>query len=399
VRLELKRPAAVFAGKFNESRSEIEGEWQQGGGSLPLTLHRQREEPQLGRPQDPKKPYPYKEEEVTFRNEPAGLKFAGTLTVPHGNGPYPAAVLLSGSGAQDRNESIVGHRPFLVLADHLTRQGIAVLRFDDRGVGGSEGDVSSATTRDFAADALAAVAFLKSRPEVDAGKIGLIGHSEGALVGPLAAVESEDIAFLVLLAAPGLPGEEIIYLQSAALVRVMGADEEAIAASRESQQRMFAIVKAEPDNEKARQRLEALQKEMLQRMTADQRKAAGLSEESPIGEQAQMLLTPWFRFFLTYDPVPTLAKVKRPVLVIIGENDLQVPPAENLPRIEQALRRGGNTDFRVMRPARLNHLLQTSQTGLPLEYAQIEETIAPAALEAISGWIREHTGERPEPRP
>jgi hypothetical protein len=246
---------------------------------------------------------------------------------------------------------------------------------------------------------LAAVAFLKSRPEVDTARIGLIGHSEGALVGPLAAVESEDIAFLVLLAAPGLPGEEIIYLQSAALVRVMGADEEAIAASRESQQRMFAIVKAEPDNEKARQRLEALQKEMLQRMTADQRKAAGLSEESPIGEQAQMLLTPWFRFFLTYDPVPTLAKVKRPVLVIIGENDLQVPPAENLPRIEQALRRGGNTDFRVMRPARLNHLLQTSQTGLPLEYAQIEETIAPAALEAISGWIREHTGERPEPRP
>jgi hypothetical protein len=399
VRLELKRPPAVFAGKFNESRSEIEGEWRQGGGSLPLTLHRQREEPQLGRPQDPTKPYPYKEEEVTFRNEPAGLNFAGTLTTPQGEGPHSAVVLLSGSGAQDRNEAIVGHRPFLVLADHLTRQGIAVLRFDDRGVGGSEGDVTSATTRDFAGDALAAVAFLKSRPEVDTARIGLIGHSEGALVGPLAAVESEDIAFLVLLAAPGLPGEEIIYLQSAALVRVMGADEEAIAASRESQQRMFAIVKAEPDNEKARQRLEALQKEMLQRMTADQRKAAGLSEESPIGEQAQMLLTPWFRFFLTYDPVPTLAKVKRPVLVIIGENDLQVPPAENLPRIEQALRRGGNTDFRVMRPARLNHLLQTSQTGLPLEYAQIEETIAPAALEAISGWIREHTGERPEPRP
>ena len=399
VRLELKRPPAVFAGKFNESRSEIEGEWRQGGGSLPLTLHRQREEPQLGRPQDPTKPYPYKEEEVTFRNEPAGLNFAGTLTTPQGEGPHPAVVLLSGSGAQDRNEAIVGHRPFLVLADHLTRQGIAVLRFDDRGVGGSEGDVTSATTRDFAGDALAAVAFLKSRPEVDTARIGLIGHSEGALVGPLAAVESEDIAFLVLLAAPGLPGEEIIYLQSAALVRVMGADEEAIAASRESQQRMFAIVKAEPDNEKARQRLEALQKEMLQRMTADQRKAAGLSEESPIGEQAQMLLTPWFRFFLTYDPVPTLAKVKRPVLVIIGENDLQVPPAENLPRIEQALRRGGNTDFRVMRLARLNHLLQTSRTGLPLEYAQIEETIAPAALEAISGWIREHTGERPEPRP
>jgi hypothetical protein len=304
-------------------------------------------------------------------------------------------VLLSGSGAQDRNESIVGHRPFLVLADHLTRQGIAVLRFDDRGVGGSEGDVTSATTRDFAGDALAAVAFLKSRPEVAAAKIGLIGHSEGALVGPLAAVASEDVSFLVLLAAPGLPGEQIIYLQSEALIRVMGADEEAIAANHELQQRMFAIVKAEPDDEKARQRLEVLQKEMLQRMSPDQRKAAGLSEESPIGEQAKMLLSPWFRFFLTYDPLPTLAKVKRPVLVIIGENDLQVPPAENLPRIEQALRQGGNTDYRVLRPSRLNHLLQTSETGLPLEYARIEETIAPAALEAISGWIREHTAARP----
>lgn len=395
VRLELKHPPAVFAGKFNAARSEIEGEWQQGGGSLPLILHRQREEPQLGRSQDPKKPYPYKAEEVTFRNDTAGLRFGGTLTTPRGEEPHPAVVLLSGSGAQDRDEAIMGHRPFLVLADHLTRQGIAVLRFDDRGVGGSEGSVTSATTRDFAGDALAAVGFLKSRPEIDAKKIGLIGHSEGSLVGPLAAVESEDIAFLVLLAAPGLTGEEIIYLQSEALIRVMGADEEAITANRELQQRMFAIVKEERDDQKARQRLEALQKEMLERMTPDQRKAAGLSEESPIGEQAQMLLTPWFRFFLTYDPLPTLARLKRPVLVINGENDLQVPPAENLPRIEQALRQGGNTDFRVMRPARLNHLLQTSETGLPLEYARIEETIAPSALEAISGWIREHTGEKP----
>jgi hypothetical protein len=394
VRLELKRPSAVFAGKFNESRSEIEGEWQQSGGSLPLTLHRQSEAPRLGRPQDPQKPYPYKEEEITFRNEPAGLQFAGTLTTPPGEGPHPAVVLLTGSGAQDRDEAIMGHRPFLVLADHLTRHGIAVLRFDDRGVGGSQGDVTTATTRDFAADALAAVAFLKSRPGLDPNNIGLIGHSEGALVGPLAAVESDDIAFLVLLAAPGLTGEEIIYLQSAALIRAMGADEEVIATNRELQQRMFAIVKAERDDEKARLRLQALQKEMLQRMTPEQRQAAGLSEESPIGDQAEMLLSPWFRFFLTYDPLPTLAKVKRPVLAIIGENDLQVPAAENLPPIEQALRKGGNTDFRVMRPARLNHLLQTSETGLPLEYAQIEETIAPAALEAISGWIREHTGER-----
>ncbi len=392
VRLELKRPPAAFEGQFNESRSEIEGEWQQGGGSLPLTLHRQREAPELGRSQDPKKPYPYNEEEIVFRNEDAGLRFAGTLTIPRGEGPHPAVVLLSGSGAQDRDESIMGHRPFLVLADQLTRNGIAVLRFDDRGVGGSEGNVTQATSRDFASDALAAVEFLKARPEIDQGKIGLVGHSEGAIVAPMAAVESDDVAFLVLLAAPGLTGEEIIHLQSEDLMRVMGADEETIASNRELQERMYAIVKEESDDETARQRLQALQKEMVQKMTPEQRETAGLSEESPIGEQAKMLLTPWFRFFLTYDPIPTLAKVKRPVLVIIGDNDLQVPPDENLPPIEKALREGGNEDFRILRPGRLNHLLQTSETGLPLEYARIEETMAPSALEAISGWIREHTG-------
>jgi pimeloyl-ACP methyl ester carboxylesterase len=384
-------------GKFNAARSEIDGEWQQGGESLPLTLHRQAQEPQLGRPQEPNRPYPYKEEEIVFRNDDPGLQFTGTLTVPPGEGPHAAVVLISGSGAQDRDESIMGHRPFLVLADHLTRNGIAVLRFDDRGVGGSGGDVISATTRDFAGDALAAVGFLKSRPEIAAGRIGLAGHSEGALVAPLVAAQSEDIAFLVLLAAPGLTGEEIIYLQSAALVRAMGAEEEVVAANRELQQRMFAIVKEEGDDQRARQRLETLRKEMLERMTPEQRQAAGVSEESPLGEQERMLLTPWFRFFLTYDPVPALSKVRCPVLAIIGENDLQVPPDENLPRVERALQRGGNPDFKVLRAARLNHLLQTSETGLPLEYARIEETIAPAALEEISGWIQERVQTTPAP--
>ncbi|MEX2302795.1 MAG: alpha/beta fold hydrolase [Bryobacterales bacterium] len=398
VRLELKRPAAVFAGKFNGPRSEIDGEWRQGGGSLPLTLHRHREEPRLSRSQDPQKPYPYNEEEVVFRNEAAGLQFAGTLTTPRGEGPYPAAVLLTGSGAQDRDESIMGHRPFLVLADHLTRHGIAVLRFDDRGVGGSQGSITEATSRDFAGDALAAVGFLKSRPEINAKKIGLIGHSEGAIVAPLAAVESDSVAFLVLLAAPGLTGEEIIHVQSEALMRVMGADDDAIAANREMQERMYAIVKEESDDSQARQRLAALQKEIVQELSSEQREAAGLSEESPLGEQAKMLLTPWFRFFLTYDPIPALTKVKRPVLVIIGENDLQVPPDNNLPPIEQALKASGNNDYQVMRPAKLNHLLQTSETGLPLEYARIEETMAPAALEAISGWIRAHTMKPAESR-
>jgi pimeloyl-ACP methyl ester carboxylesterase len=181
-------------------------------------------------------------------------------------------------------------------------------------------------------------------------------------------------------------------------MRVMGAEDDTIAANREMQERMYAIVKAESDDSRARQRLADLQKEIVQKLTPEQREAAGLSEESPLGEQATMLLTPWFRFFLTYDPIPTLAKVKCPVLVIIGENDLQVPPENNLPPIEQALKTSGNDDYRVMRPAKLNHLLQTSETGLPLEYARIEETMAPAALEAISSWIQAHTAKPAESR-
>ena len=180
---------------------------------LPLLLRRTDQTPVLRRPQEPAKPYPYREEEVTFENRPAGINLAGTLTLPKSAGPFPAVILISGSGAQDRDEALAGHRPFLVLADYLTRQGVAVLRVDDRGVGGSTGDSLRATSSDFADDALAGVAYLKGRREIDTARIGLIGHSEGGLVAPLAATRSQDVAFIVLLAGPGLPGEQIIYLQ------------------------------------------------------------------------------------------------------------------------------------------------------------------------------------------
>ena len=255
VKIESKKIFATFEGKLSDDGKELKGTWKQGPTELPITFKRLAKAPVYARPQDPKKPYPYLEEEVTLENKPAGVKLAGTLTLPKGKGPFPAVVLITGSGPQDRDESLLGHRPFLVLADHLTRNGIAVLRCDDRGVGGSTGNTSTSTTADFADDALVGVAFLKARPEIDGKKIGLIGHSEGGVAAPIAATKSTDVAFIVLLAGTGLPGEEILYRQAELILKAAKADEATIRKQRAMQERMFAIVKKEGSSEESVGRL------------------------------------------------------------------------------------------------------------------------------------------------
>ena len=315
------------------------------------------------RPQEPTPPYPYQEEQVTFVNAKAGITFAGTLTLPASPTASPAVVLITGSGAQDRDETIAGHKPFLVLADALTRRGIAVLRVDDRGVGGSGGTMATATSEDFVDDALAAVAYLRGRKDIDAKRIGLVGHSEGGLIAPIAATRSKDIAFIVLMAGPGITGDQILFLQGAAIMRANGASEAAISRNREVQQRLFDVIRTEKDDAAAKEKIKS------------------------IAPGQERVATPWFRYFLSYDPVPVLQKVTCPVLAINGEKDLQVPYRENLDAIGKALRAGGNTDVTTLSMPNLNHLFQTSQTGAPSEYAKISETFAPAALDAISDWI------------
>ena len=391
VQLKLKEPVAEFEGTISEDGSQITGEWRQGSGVLPLVIKRQEKVPDIGRPQDPKKPYPYDEIEVSFMNDRAVVKFAGTLTLPRSEHPVPAVLLVSGSGPQDRNETLMGHRPFLVLADHLTRHGIGVLRVDDRGVGGSTGSVFESTMEDFASDALAGLKFLKGREEIDRARIGILGHSEGAIVAPLVAATSQDVAFIVLVAAPGLVGEELLYLQSAAMMRAMGMGKDPIEQNRALQERLFAVVKAEKNNDTAVEKLLEIQQERFSGLTDQEKQARGYPGEAAIKAQSKMLLTPWFRHFLTFDPAPRLRKVKCPVLVVTGEHDLQVPPAENMPAIGEALKAAGNQDFKLVELPGLNHLLQTSETGLPAEYSKINETIAPVALETIGVWIEEHT--------
>jgi pimeloyl-ACP methyl ester carboxylesterase len=392
VRLELTSVKAVFEGKWSKNGAEIAGKWMQRGQSFPVTFQRLAKPPEISRPQEPRKPYPYIEQEVVVENPKAGLKRSGTLTLPRGKGPFPAVLLIPGSGPQNRDEAIFGHRPFLVLADSLTRRGIAVLRVDDRGVGGSGGDKFKATSADLADDALAGVAFLKGRREIATAHIGLIGHSEGGIIAPLAAVRSKDVAFIVLLAGTGLTGEESLYLQGKLILVAIGAGEAQLRRQRRVQERLFAVLKREKDDKAAEPKLRAVIEDEFSKLSEEEKKAAGDRKNLPEA-QFKMMLSPWFRHFLTYDPRPVLSKVQCPVLALNGEKDVQVSAKENLEEIGKALKAGGNKDHTIKEVPRLNHLFQTCHTGALSEYAKIEETIAPVILELVADWIEKHTKE------
>ena len=392
LRLEIKVAMGVFEGKLKDDNLSIEGEWKQSGQSFPLVLERVDEVVEIRRPQEPKKPYPYQEEEVVYENKEAVVKLAGTLTIPGQEGPFPAVLLISGSGPQDRDETLFGHHPFLVLADYLTRHGIAVLRVDDRGISKSTGDFAQATSEDFASDVLAGIEYLKGRKGIDPKKIGLIGHSEGGIIAPMVAVQSSDVAFIILMAGTALTGEEILYLQAELINRAGGVSDEAIAKNRSLQEQLFTVLKEEPDDAVAEKRLRTIFEDTISELELSQKEkeAAEANAEAEI----KSILSPWFRYFLTYDPSPTLIKVKCPVLAINGEKDLQVPPKENLAAIEAALKAGGNKNYTVKELSDLNHLFQTAQTGSPSEYAKIEETMSPTALKIMSDWILEQTEDK-----
>jgi uncharacterized protein len=379
-----------YEGKLNQNGDEITGIFKQGDNALPLNFKRTNEKVVLKRPQDPVKPYPYTEEEVIYKNTKDNVKLAGTLTLPPGKGKFPAVVLITGSGAQDRNETILGHRPFLVLADFLTRRGIAVLRVDDRGIGGSERGSPGATTENYVGDVLSGVEYLKSRADINHKKIGLIGHSEGGMIAPIAAVRSKDVAFIVMLAGTGQSGEEILISQITAIMKASGAPAEEIAKSVELQKNLFTIIKSEPDNKLAAQKIGEMLEKRKSKMNAQEIKEFEPSEAN-IKAGMPALLSSWYRWFLVYNPRPTLGKVKIPVLALNGENDTQVPSKENLEIISAALKSGGNKDFTVKSFPKLNHLFQTSHTGLVSEYGEIEETTAPIVLETISSWVIKHT--------
>ncbi|QIA07212.1 alpha/beta hydrolase family protein [Draconibacterium halophilum] len=371
-----------YSGHFS-SPDSVSGKWKQSGMTFDVNLVRIDEVAPLLRPQTPEPPFPYLSEEVEYINPESGLKLAGTITIPKDVDACPAVVMITGSGAQNRDENIFGHKPFAVIADFLTQNGITVLRVDDRGVGDSEGNVSTSTSLDFADDVLAGVNFLKKRKEIDPRKIGLIGHSEGGLIAPLVATKSHNIAFIVMLAGPGTAGEQILYEQAALIAKAAGLPDYSVEQNKRSQQRIFEVVKSEPDTAKAREKLrEAITQGMYTGMNEDMKKA--------IDAQISSVNSNWFRYFLTYDPKPTLAKVKCPVLALNGSKDLQVQ-VSNLEAIIKAVNSGNNMNVDTVRFANHNHLFQNCETGAVAEYAQIEETIDPEVLTVIKDWILEQT--------
>ncbi|MDR3623510.1 MAG: alpha/beta fold hydrolase [Chlamydiales bacterium] len=339
------------------------------------------------RPQEPKSTISYDVEEVKYSNVTANVTLAGTLTLPRSEKPSPAILLIAGSGPIDRDETVFGHKPFLVLADHLTKQGFVVLRVDKRGIGESTGNYGVATSEDFASDALAGVEYLKTRKEVDAEQIGLIGHSEGGLIAPIVAVKSSDVAFIVLMAGPCVTGEAIVYEQEALISRAMGVTEEQLSHQLAFQQQVFSVIKNESDLEKAEKLLREIVAKQLVNLPKEEQQASADAIEA----QMKRCNSRWFRYYLTYDPITSLKHLKIPILVINGELDSQVSPKQNLPVIAKILEGTGNRNYRIIEFPKLNHFFQTCETGSVLEYGIIEETIAPVVLNTVSDWILETT--------
>jgi hypothetical protein len=379
--LDMRKIQRRYEGEISPDNKKIVGFYVRSNGTrLPLTLERTDSAFSMKRPQMPQPPYPYKEETVVILNADDQTKLAGALTIPDGTGPFPAVVLISGSGAQDRDETISGHKPFLVLADFLARRGAAALRCDDRGAGESGGEHLAATTAVRAADVGWMIEYLLTRKGIDRKRIFLLGHSEGSVIASLVASRNPLVAGIILLGAPGLSIEENLYLQNTLLRKAEGASDAAIAQANILQRKIFSVVEEVTDDEEARAKLrEIYSSNMYERLTDSQKKS--------IDERIATLLTPYFRDIIKCDPSVALSKVSCPVLAIIGEKDLQCPPKENIPALEKALRAGENRNFRVIEMAGLNHLLQTSTSGAMSEYASIEETISPQALTVISDWL------------
>lgn len=375
--------AANFTGTLSEDGTKIEGVWSSPNQpDVPVTLVRgtgEQTKAEAKRPQLPQPPFPYAAEEVAFDNPDfAEVRLAGTLTLPEGEGPFPAAILVSGSGPQDRDETLMGHKPFAVIADHLTRNGIAVLRYDDRGVGDSTGDYAEATSADLATDANAAFAYLTDRPEIGGDAIGFIGHSEGAMIAPIAMAENDGVDYFVSLAGPGTQLDQLLLTQRRLIGAQMGMSEEELDRSEPVMAAMFAAIANAESEEAGFAAAMAL-------LTPEAKVALGMPVEMDGAVIVRRLAGPWFRYFLTYDPVANLQRIQVPVLALNGSLDRQVPAEENLAAFRSAL--ADNPDVTVRELEGLNHLFQTAETGALGEYADIEETFDPAALKVISDWI------------
>lgn len=381
----------LYQGKLKND--SIKGTFSQSEMSIPLTLTR-TEKKELVRPQMPNAPYPYNIEDVTFTNTKENINLAGTLTFPKGNKTFPAVILIAGSGPNDRDETIFGHKPFWVLADYLTRQGIAVLRYDKRGVEKSEGEYFLATSQDFAEDTEAAFNYLKGRKEIDSSNIGLIGHSEGGVIAPIVAVKNEDLKFVVLMAGVGVSGMELVLEQHQHIF-------DKTTLNKEEKKNLNSILRniytsvltweeyvgTDEERNSLKQELETLWQNLPKEMRGEEQNTS--IKEEYIEKTVANITSPWFRHFLKTNTSGYLEKLTIPILAINGENDTQVNYQINLKEIEHALKKANNKHYTIKSYPHLNHLFQKSTTGEIDEYRKIEHTISLEVLSDIAIWIKQ----------
>ena len=389
---------AFYRGKYQPATDSISGVWEQPGQQLVLNLRRMR------RPQTPRPPFPYLSDSVEYDNADRTVHLGATLTRPqpfgsgkatgkssgsHGAHKYPAVILITGSGQQDRDETILNHRPFAIIADYLTRRGIAVLRVDDRGMGKSTGDLKDATSASFAGDVIAGIRYLATRNDIDTTQIGLIGHSEGGFIAPIVYTRWPHLKFIIMLAGPGIPGSEIILRQQTDPVRGMGPAAYAAYYSLDKDKlKILNDYYGQPDS----LTLRALKAEYTRWKSGlpdsiSVRLHAKNSTADQYAAQVSLELKPWLRYFYKTDPAIFLQQVKCPVLALDGSKDTQVDPGQNIPAIRNALLKGGNTHVTTQVFPGLNHLFQHCATGQFSEYALIEESFAPEVLQVMGDWI------------
>ncbi len=361
--------------------THLKGTFHQRGISIPLDLEKTSGEVEkVKRPQTPQPPYPYQVEEVTFTNSKANINLAGTLTIPEGKGKFPAVILISGSGPQNRNEELYHHQPFKVIADYLTKKGIAVLRYDDRGTAASEGDFATATTFDFTDDAKAAIEYLKNRKEIDKKKIGAIGHSEGGAISPILTQKTK-LNFIVLMAAPGLKGDQLLNLQRKKQEELQGINSLATQQRQLVFQEVYDVIldTTLTKEETSKKTMEVFNKHWGEMVPAQQLQQ--------INEQHNL---EWLKTFIRFNPATYLEEVNCEVLAINGEKDSQVPAEENLAAIQKSVKLAGE-EVTIKSYPNLNHLFQKAETGGVQEYKEIEQTIEPQVLEDITNWILNQT--------
>jgi len=369
---------AVFEGKV--SKNSIEGTFTQMGKAAPLVLVRGNVD--YNRPQDPKPPFPYHVENVFFNNEKADITLAGTFTYPEAGDNFPAVVLITGSGAQNRDEELFNHRPFAVIADYLTRNGIAVLRYDDRGTAESKGIYHTATIQDFAADALSAVSYLKTRNEINPQKIGLIGHSEGGTIAFMLAGGGNDLAFIVSMAGSAIKGDSLMKLQRHLISSAMGIPSKQIAENEELVEKMTETVEKHTADSVFNY------PELFIDEIIPVQLAGNAAVRKSLTSELVKIASPEIYSLMMYDPTEDLQKINCKVFAINGEKDLQVPADINLGNVEKYVKGAS-----IKKYPNLNHLFQTSKTGLVTEYVEIEETISPEVLEDIKNWIQKIVNE------